>query len=103
MQNYFAEYHLEYYRQRRYNHFPSRLHALLLFATRTDAMTFRSKHPQRVFAKSLVCAKTKGAYICSFHDASWLITCACHTACRSARWMKWPTITGQAEPWKRPA
>lgn len=47
VQNYFAEYHLEYFRQRRYNHFPSRLHALLLFATRTDAMTFRSKHPCR--------------------------------------------------------
>jgi hypothetical protein len=43
VQNYFAEYHLEYFRQRRYNHFPSRLHALLLFATRTDAMTFRTQ------------------------------------------------------------
>jgi hypothetical protein len=72
VQNYFAEYHLEYFRQRRYNHFPSRLHALLLFATRTDAMTFRLKHPQRVFAKNLACAQTKGPYICSFHDASWL-------------------------------
>ncbi len=72
VQNYFAEYHLEYFRQRRYNHFPSRLHALLLFATRTDAMTFRAKHPQRVFGKNLLCAKTQGAYICSFHDASWL-------------------------------
>ncbi len=72
VQNYFAEYHLEYFRQRRFNHFPSRLHALLLFATRTDAETFRKKHPDRVFGKELVCAKTKGAYICSFHDASWL-------------------------------
>ena len=72
VQNYFAEYHLEYFRQRRYNHFPSRLHALLLFATRTDAMTFRSKHPQRVFGKDLTCARTAGPYVCSFHDASWL-------------------------------
>ena len=72
VQNYFAEYHLEYFRQRRFNDFPSRLHALLLFATRTDAETFRKKHPDRVFAKRLVCAKTKGAYTCSFHDASWL-------------------------------
>jgi hypothetical protein len=72
VQNYFAEYHLEYFRQRRYNHFPSRLHAMLQFATRTDAMTFRTKHPQRVFGKNLVCARTTGAYICSFHDASWL-------------------------------
>lgn len=72
VQNYFAEYHLEYFRQRRFNHFPSRLHALLLFATRTDAETFRKKHPDRVFGKELICAKTKGAYLCSFHDASWL-------------------------------
>jgi hypothetical protein len=72
VQNYFAEYHLEYFRQRRYNHFPSRLHALLQFATRTDAMTFRHKHPSRVFGKNLSCSRTKGAYICSFHDASWL-------------------------------
>lgn len=72
VQNYFAEYHLEYFRQRRYNHFPSRLHALLLFATQTDAMTFRNKHPERVFGKQLSCATTQGAYICSFHDASWL-------------------------------
>ena len=72
VQNYFAEYHLEYYRQRLYNAFPSRLHALLQFATRTDAMTFRHKHPSRVFGKNLSCSRTKGAYICSFHDASWL-------------------------------
>ncbi len=72
VQNYFAEYHLEYFRQRRFNHFPSRLHALLLFATRTDAMTFRSKHSDLVFGKNLLGAKTKGAYICSFHDSSWL-------------------------------
>lgn len=72
VQNYFAEYHLEYFRQRRFNSFPSRLHALLLFATRTDAETFRTKHPDRVFGKQLVCAKTKGTYLCSFHDSSWL-------------------------------
>ena len=72
VQNYFAEYHLEYFRQRRYNEFPSRLHAILLFATKTDAMTFRTKHPQRIFGKNLTCAKTSGTYTCSFHDASWL-------------------------------
>lgn len=72
VQNYFAEYHLEYFRQRRFNIFPSRLHALLLFATRTDAEIFRKKHPERVFAKELVCARSKGDYVCSFHDSSWL-------------------------------
>ena len=72
VQSYFAEYHLEYFRQRQYQHFPSRLHALLLFATRVDAETFRRKHPARVFGKLLVCARSKGTYRCSFHDSSWL-------------------------------
>lgn len=72
VQNYFAEYHLEYFRQRRFNHFPSRLHALLLFATRIDAETFRSKHPTLVYGKYLVRARTRGAYLCSFHDACWV-------------------------------
>ncbi len=72
VQNYFAEYHLEYYRQRLYNDFPSRLHALLLFATRVDAENFRAKHPARVFGKYLFCAHSLGPYVVSFHDSSWL-------------------------------
>ncbi|SBT06170.1 conserved hypothetical protein [Candidatus Accumulibacter aalborgensis] len=72
VQNYFAEYHLEYFRQRLYQHFPSRLHALLLFATRIDAETFQARHPARVFGKALVRARSTGAYLCSFHDSSWL-------------------------------
>lgn len=70
VQNYFAEYRLEYFRQRRFNHFPSRPHALLLFATRTDAMTFRSKHPRRLLGKSLASTRSAGAHTCSFDDAS---------------------------------
>ena len=72
VQNYFAEYHLEYYRQRIFNDFPSRLHALLLFATRVDAENFRAKHPARVFGKTLACARSVGPYVVSFHDSSWL-------------------------------
>ncbi len=72
VQNYFAEYHLEYYRQRLYNAFPSRLHALLLFATRVDAENFHAKHPARVFGKTLVSARSTGPYVVSFHDSSWL-------------------------------
>ena len=72
VQNYFAEYHLEYYRQRLFKEFPSRLHALLLFATRVDAETFRTKHPARVFGKQLVRARSRGSYVVSFHDSSWL-------------------------------
>ena len=34
--------------------------------------TFRTKHPSRVFGKHLTRARSKGQYICSFHDSSWL-------------------------------
>lgn len=70
--NYFAEYHLEFFRQRAFNPYPSRLHALFLFATRTDAETYRAKHPARVQGKWLACARSEGRYECSYHDASWL-------------------------------
>lgn len=72
VQNYFAEYHLEYYRQRLFDNFPSRLHAILLFATRIDAENFRAKHPGRVYGKHLVCVRSTGPYLVSFHDSSWL-------------------------------
>ncbi len=72
VQNYFAEYHLEYFRQRLYHEFPSRLHALLFFATRVDAENFRAKHPARVFGKHLTRARSTGPYLVSFHDSSWL-------------------------------
>ncbi|MBL8397432.1 MAG: hypothetical protein JNL84_04690 [Candidatus Accumulibacter sp.] len=72
VRTYFAEYHLEYFRQRQYPRFPSRLHAASLFATRIDAEIFRDRHPQSVSGKNLVRARSQGNYLCSFHDASWL-------------------------------
>ena len=72
VQNYFAEYHLEYYRQRLYGEFPSRLHASLFFATRVDAETFRARHTALTSGKQLVCARSVGDYVVSYHDASWL-------------------------------
>ena len=71
-QNYFAEYHLEYHRQRFFTHFPSRLHSLLLFATCTDARNFADKYPERVAGKTLIRAQSSGDYVVSFHDASYL-------------------------------
>ena len=72
VQNYFAEYHLEYYRQRLYGEFPSRLHASLFFATRVDADNFRARHPDITSGKHLVRARSAGDYVVSYHDASWL-------------------------------
>lgn len=72
VQNYFAEYHLEFFRQRRFNAFPSRLHSQVLFATKVDAEIYRQKYPENVYGKYLVRLRSKGAYLCSFHDASWL-------------------------------
>ena len=71
-QNYFAEYHLEYYRQRLYNDFPSRIHATLLFATRVDAENFGLRHRSRVAGKTITSVRSSGDYIVSFHDSSWL-------------------------------
>jgi len=69
-----------YYRQRLYNDFPSRLHALLLFATPRRRGKLPCQAPGRVFGKYLVCARSKGAYVVSFHDSSWLDSCAFRTA-----------------------
>jgi len=71
-QHYFAEYHLEYHRQRFFESFPSRLHSSLLFATYTDAVNFNLKHPQRVYGKELVCVRSSGEYKVSFHDSSFI-------------------------------
>ena len=96
VQNYFAEYHLEYFRQRRYNHFPSRLHALLQFATRTDAMIFRSKHPQRVSARTWSAPAPGAPTPAPSTTPAGSITCACRTACRSPPSTRWPITTGRA-------
>jgi hypothetical protein len=70
VQNYFAEYHLEYFRQRRYNHFPAAcMPAAIRHAHRCDDL------PQQASAARLrqePGLRPQGAYICSFHDASWL-------------------------------
>jgi len=71
-QDYSAEYPLQSLKHRRCNPVPSRLHPPRPFATRIDADTYRSKHPARVYGKHQVRARTQGAYLCSFHDASWL-------------------------------
>ncbi|GBG02010.1 hypothetical protein AZSI13_13370 [Azospira sp. I13] len=70
--NYFAEYNLEFFRQRSFERYPSRLHAQFLFATRTDAENYRQKHPGRVFGKQLTRVTTRGPYTCSYHDANWI-------------------------------
>ena len=72
VQNYFAEYHLEYFRQRQFEGFPSRLHAQRLFATHTDAENYSKQHPESVKGKMLARARSTGAYVVSFHDSSWL-------------------------------
>ena len=71
-QHYFAEYHLEYSRQRHFQALPSRLHALLLFATKTDAKRFGTRHPDLVADRQLIAAHSLGDYKVSFHDSTFL-------------------------------
>ena len=72
VQNYFAEYHLEFFRQRRFKEFPSRLQSKLLFISRVDALAFYRKNVQFLSYKVLGCVQTTSEYTLSYHDAAWL-------------------------------
>lgn len=72
VQNYFAEYHLEFFRQRRFKQFPSRLQSKLLFISRIDALAFYRKNIQFLNYKVLGCVQTTSEYTLSYHDAAWL-------------------------------
>ncbi len=71
-QQYFAEYHLEFCRQRQFRDFPSRLHSSFFFATRTDAEIFADFHPEKVATKNLAKVLSKDSYKVSFHDHAFL-------------------------------
>lgn len=71
-QNYFVEYHLEFFRQRRFPTFPSRLNARLLFLSRVDAFLFYQKHQDFLKGKILCSFKTQGLFTLSLHDSAWL-------------------------------
>ena len=71
-QDYFVEYHLEFFRQQGFNRYPSRLHSHLLFATRADAEAFAEKHPERTYGRRLIKLRASGPCSCSFHDGAWL-------------------------------
>ncbi len=72
VQNYFAEYHLEFFRQRRFKDLPSRLQSKLLFISRIDALAFYRKNIQFLNYKILACVQTTGEFKLSYHDAAWL-------------------------------
>lgn len=71
-QNYFVEYHLEFFRQRKFPQLPSRLNARLFFLTRVDALLFYQKHKDFLKDKTLMCFKTQENFTLSLHDSAWL-------------------------------
>ncbi len=71
-QNYFVEYHLEFFRQQHFAQCPSRLNARLLFLSRVDALLFYQKHQHFLKGKILSAFKTQGTFTLSLHDSAWL-------------------------------
>lgn len=72
LRNYITEYDLERYRCERHREFPSRLHALYLFASRGDAQQYAEKHEQHIRGRVLKRGVTQGQYVYSLHDAAWI-------------------------------
>lgn len=72
LRNYIAEYNLEVDRMRWFSKYPSRLHAIFLFDSDTEANKYRSRHPDHVDRRVLKRVKTVGEYVYSLHDSSWV-------------------------------
>jgi hypothetical protein len=70
--HYRIEYDLERYRFAEFQHLPSRLHALFLFASAQDAIKYRETHPEHVRSRILKRGIAEGACICSSHDSAWI-------------------------------
>lgn len=70
--HYRIEYDLERYRIADFRDYPSRLHALFLFATVEDATTYQKAHPEHVHSRILKRGVTDGPHIFSTHDAAWI-------------------------------
>ena len=72
MRPYIAESNLELARSGRFANYPSRLSAIFLLPTEAEAMKYRDRYPNHVGNRVLKSAKSKGQYLFSRHDASWI-------------------------------
>ena len=72
LRNYTAEYNLEIAREKSFPRYPSRLQAVFLFASGSDAASYHALHPEHVGGRVLKAVRTVGPYIFSTHDGSWV-------------------------------
>ena len=70
--NYLPEYDLELAREQNYYEYPSRLNALYLFDSESQAISYSKIHPKHVCNRILKKCKSKGNCIYSIHDLSWI-------------------------------
>lgn len=70
--NYNVECSLEFYRTQNSLSYPSRLKSIFLFESLEEAKRYLVRHKYHVANRLLKRCRTKGSYICSFHDSSWI-------------------------------
>lgn len=102
--NYRVEHNFEVMRMRRFSQYPSRLQALFLFETESEAYRYRERVPDRILKR----VKTVGDYGYSLHDLSWIDFARFSpnldewSAVIGAYWIGQQTIDSQLESWGEP-
>lgn len=69
---YTAEYNLEINREHYFPDYPSRLNAIYLLRSESEAMEYKDRHMPHVAGRVLKKAYTVGKYAYSMHDSSWV-------------------------------
>ncbi len=72
LNSYRVEYNLELYRRQYLSNYPSRLAAVFLFETETEANKYRDRHFEHVGKRVLREVKTVNSFHYSKHDSSWI-------------------------------
>ena len=72
LNRFIAEYNLELARRAKFASLPSRLQAIFLFASQSDAEQYWARSPSHVGSRLLRKVTTSGYYYFSAHDSSWI-------------------------------
>ena len=72
LHDYVVEYNLEMARSYWFPDYPSRLQAVFLFPSEEEATAYSERHRWHVGERILKAARSKGPYVLSTHDLSWI-------------------------------
>ena len=72
MNEYMADYNIEINREAFFQNYPSRLNSIFLLHSEEEANKYRERHMGHVGNRILKKVKTKGNYLYSLHDSSWV-------------------------------